>query len=655
MALTINALLCAGLAVLLWTCVGLAFAARIAPRPLAFAIAPAIGWAVHSALALPLFRILGMSPMTVTAVFAVSIVAALVALWTGPRAAPNEPRAFTRTSILAFAAAAILALGVMAAILPKVSAEGVALAAPIFDHSKVAMIEQMMRLGVPPENPFFGAIGAPTRLSYYYLWHFSAAELAVVAGVTGWEADAGLTWFTAFASLAVMIGFAIWLSGRAAAALWVVILAATASIRPILYWLFSVESAEQFVGYQSGLGGWLFQTSWAPQHMAGAVCAVLAIFLLVRLAERPSLLIALVFALTMVAGFECSTWVGGVAYPLAAAPIALVLLLRIERSRRWNFAFCVGGAALLAILIASPLLYDQFRTTAMRGDGSPITIEPYEVLADGGFANLPAYWLIFLVVEFPAIYLTGVVSIFYLLRERALGNDRHQVVVAFAMLTTVSLVATWLLVSTLGDNNDLGWRAALPAVMALIVFAAIGLARVTARPLSLAGIVAIALVLLGVPDGAMLLYGNAVVAPTPSSKIFAATPAMWAAVRRHSAADDRIANNPQFLHDVTPWAVNISWALLANRPSCYAGAALVGPFAALSKQRQDEVETQFTRVFDGQAAPGDVAQLATQYNCALAVVTAQDGAWSKDPFAASPLYRLVEESPAGWRIYKRSN
>src|SRR5674476_485075 len=144
MALTINALLCAGLAVLLWTCVGLAFAARIAPRPLAFAIAPAIGWAVHSALALPLFHVLGMSRMTVTAVFAASIVAALVALWTGPRAAPNEPRAFTRTSILAFAAAAILALGVMAAILPKVSAEGVALTAPIFDHSKVAMIEQMM-------------------------------------------------------------------------------------------------------------------------------------------------------------------------------------------------------------------------------------------------------------------------------------------------------------------------------------------------------------------------------------------------------------------------------------------------------------------------------------------------------------------------------
>ena len=35
------------------------------------------------------------------------------------------------------------------------------------------------------------------------------------------------------------------------------------------------------------------------------------------------------------------------------------------------------------------------------------------------------------------------------------------------------------------------------------------------------------------------------------------------------------------------------------------------------------------------------------------VVTAQDGAWAKDPFAASPHYELVETKNGEWRIYRR--
>ena len=80
----------------------------------------------------------------------------------------------------AFAAAAILALVPAAALLPKFSSDAVSLSDPIFDHSKSAIIDAMTRLGLPPANPVFGAFGAPGKLVYYYLWHFSAAELALV-------------------------------------------------------------------------------------------------------------------------------------------------------------------------------------------------------------------------------------------------------------------------------------------------------------------------------------------------------------------------------------------------------------------------------------------------------------------------------------------
>jgi hypothetical protein len=163
--------------------------------------------------------------------------------------------------------------------------------------------------------------------------------------------------------------------------------------------------------------------------------------------------------------------------------------------------------------------------------------------------------------------------------------------------------------------------------------------------------VAIVLILLGLPDGARFGYGSFVVKPGPSAKAFAATPSLWQAVRRYTPTDERVANNPAFMERVTPWGVNISWALLADRRSCYAGLALIGPFSAQSHARQEEIDAQFARVFAGQARPGDVEQLATNYHCATAVVVPSDGAWSSDPFAASPFYRLTEGT-ADWRIYR---
>ena len=151
----------------------------------------------------------------------------------------------------------------------------------------------------------------------------------------------------------------------------------------------------------------------------------------------------------------------------------------------------------------------------------------------------------------------------------------------------------------------------------------------------------------------MLIYGNAVVAPNASAEDFRGD--AGACGRRCAAtppADERVANNPLFLEHMTPWPVNISWALLANRRSCYASAALVGPFSAVAASRATSaIDAQFNRVFAGEADADDIAQLATQYNCSVAVVTPQDGAWRRDPFAASPYYRLVEDN-AAWRIYK---
>jgi hypothetical protein len=546
----------------------------------------------------------------------------------------------------------------LVAILPKVVDYGVILAAPIFDHSKVAIIDEISRSGLPPKNPFFGEPGENTRLAYYYLWHFSAAELSLLLGASGWEADAALTWFTAFSSLMLMVGLARWISGRGSAAIWVLLLAATASLRPVLGFVFFPEVLDPLISPATGFGGWLFQASWAPQHLASASCVVLATLLMGQIAHRASFFLLATFVLVVVAGFESSTWVGGITFAVAAVMAGTAMLMRCKPPQRLPFLMRGMTAAAFAVGLASPLLLDQYVTTVMSSGDLPIAVHPYEVLGEllpeglRRVLDVPAFWLVLLVVEFPAFYVTGSVELAHVLGSRETEPAQMDAAVPLASLAGASLMIAWLFVSTIGGNNDLGWRAALPGIIVLLVFAAVGLSRWLAASAAIAATAAISAFVLGLPGGIRILHDSAVGIAQSPKEDFAATPVMWDAVRRHSSPDERIGNNPLFLQHVTPWPINISWALLSNRRSCFAGRELALVFVPLSSLRREEINAQFIRVFAGRGSTNDVRELANVYGCQVIVVTATDGAWLHDPFAASTYYRLVNETSDKWRIYR---
>ena len=156
------------------------------------------------------------------------------------------------------------------------------------------------------------------------------------------------------------------------------------------------------------------------------------------------------------------------------------------------------------------------------------------------------------------------------------------------------------------------------------------------------------------PDFILTIRDN-IIAPRqpPDGKVFAAAPDLWAAVRRHAAPAARIANNPDFLADLTPWPVNISWALLASRSSCFAGREMAIAFAPLSPELRSLIDAECKRVFEGKGTPSDVQDLATKYGCDVVVLVPQDKAWDQDPFAAGPDYRLADARDGRWRIYVR--
>jgi hypothetical protein len=657
MASLFHAALCALLAAAFWPLLGYAVGRHLLPRPLARGAAPVLGWAIHSAALLPIYCLLGFSPIAVLGSGALCVVAAAVSL--ARPAAPVKDGDDATIPVWAFAAAALLALVPAAAILPKFYGGAVQLADPIFDHSKIAIVDAMTRLGLPPVNPVFGEFGAPGHLAYYYLWHFSAAELAQALGASGWEADIGLTWFTAFASLSLMMAIAVWLGKRAGAAVWVVVLAAAASLWVTLAWLLGGDDFVPWLWPPIGMAGWLFQATWVPQHLMAASCAVMAMLTIVQYTQRQRPALLFILALLVVAGFESSTYVGGVTFGIAALVAAPILIAATAPARRLHFVAGLAIAAALAVGLAAPFVLDQLATLHARGNGSPLIVAPYHVL--GPFLppwprhllDLPAYWLILLPLELPAAYCAGAIALAVALRS-AMPRPEKLAVAALTVMAGAGLVISWLLASTLGDNNDLGLRAIVPAEMILIVAAAAGC--VGGRGRARAAIVATALagLALSLPDTVGLIRSNIAGEPNPGGDIFAQTPELWAAVRRHAAPQARVANNPLFLRDLTAWPVNISWALLADRSSCFAGEELALAFAPLSPARRHAIQAQFVRVFAGDGSAADVGAMAKQYGCEVVVVVPQDGAWRNDPFAAGPDYRLAETRDGRWRIYVRT-
>jgi hypothetical protein len=649
----LHVFLCSAAAFLFWGAIGLALGRRLLPASLVLPAAPALGWAVHSAVALPLYRLIGFTPLSV-ALGSLFFLAAAGLLLRSPM---QSREADIRIPAWGFAFAALLAAVPVLALFPKFSADAVTLSGPIFDHSKIAMIDQMTRLGLPPGNPFIGEAGHDAPLAYYYLWHFSAAELGLIPGVSGWEADIALSASTAFSSLTLMMGIAAWIGGRAAAGLWVVPLAFAASLHPVVELVFGAENFYSYILPPTGFSGWLFQTTWAPQHTAATSCVMLSSVLLFQLTRRLSPLTVVVFSLTAVAGYESSTWVGGIVFA-AAAPVMAAILLADGSMQRLRFIGSCAAAALLAAALAVPFLHDQLLSATARAGGSPIVFSPYSVLdfPDSDVVrralDIPAFWLVLLLMEFPAIYLPGLVSLAGRLRGKsASGPPLLMSWLLFGLMATSLVIAGYFTI-TFAENNDLGWRAVLPAVSVLTIFAATGLARWLAWPSPIAAAFALACLALALPRSVELVAENLRGRPSASAKAFATTPEMWAAVRRVTAPAERVANNPQFMADMTPWPVNISWALFADRASCFAGSELVLPYSSLPRARVDEIDQQFQRVFDGGGTAGDLRDMANRYQCRTVVLTAQDGAWTKDPFAKSVDFTLAEEKAGAWRIYR---
>ena len=128
----LHVFLCCAAALLFWGIVGLALSRRLMPATLALPVSPAFGWAVHSALVLPVYRLIGFTPVTVALVSSLFLAFALLTLRLLEPADNDVTGA--RVPAWAYVLAALLAVVPASALFPKFYGDAIALAGPIFDH-----------------------------------------------------------------------------------------------------------------------------------------------------------------------------------------------------------------------------------------------------------------------------------------------------------------------------------------------------------------------------------------------------------------------------------------------------------------------------------------------------------------------------------------
>jgi hypothetical protein len=271
-----------------------------------------------------------------------------------------------------------------------------------------------------------------------------------------------------------------------------------------------------------------------------ATCAVAAVILISELARGGSALLVMTLGAGDRSGFRkfdldrwgyvrCSGARGRDRDNWASSARAATALHRVPCCRgRFGHVLCDAAPA---------------RSIGCNGrQGSPIALQLYPVLESYFSHSLraaldpPAFWVVLLPIELPAIYVIGMIALVQLFSSRKFEDDRSHAVRAVAALALTSLSVCWLLTSTLAENDDLGWRAILAAAMALTVLAAAALSGWIAARARIAVTAAGVATIVGLPGGIDVMRSYVTGQTVPPARLFAASSQLWAAVRHHSGA-----------------------------------------------------------------------------------------------------------------------
>jgi hypothetical protein len=646
-------------------------------------VAPALGLCTYGPFSLAVTAILGYS--TETLIITWLLFQALAWLWlrqTTYSSIPAEDfcQLSSRHSLLLLLGAALWAIIPTINIFPAVYQGGLFVNDSIFDHAKIAIVDAIAREGLLPINPYYAPEGETILLIYYYTWHFLASQLKLLVGVTGWQAEVALNWFTGLATLSFLCALAIRFTRQARTGVFLLLFALTGPLADLLPWLLGPRW-ENWVAYPPihGLELLWIQMSWVPQHVFSALSVVVLIFLITRVlsSNRWQPNYAVIAGLSSAAAFGASTWVGGVGLTLSLPFLVIAaLLLRLPRFHYINALQVALLAVIVSILFALPAFISQASGPAVTSAELPfgwrlytatrlVNKEPYW----GYIGHILLFWLQFLPLNLGIVFVLG--SLTLLVRSVTVLEER--IFQALSIGSTLGFLLIVQFVSSTILNNDLGWRNVLVPVMLLLVWSAIALTDLMScqvitmvkwrfntrlirwRPAILS------LVIVGLTVG-ILSSIRLWHFPDPSYRQpdahtlalhqgFLRQQQAWAKVREYAGPTDRVQSNPDGYATITPWPVTLPYALFADRAIAYANVEYATVFAYRYDRTKNIQQYQLIQqVFSAQPSEQALRKLHDTLKVKVLLVDKFDAVWHTNAIERSGFYQLVYQE-ADFKIY----
>ncbi len=370
---------------------------------------------------------------------------------------------------------------------------------------RIAIIDAVVRTGLPPANPFYFT-GSPAPMPYYYFWYVLCAAVVKLAHVSARQSFIASCIWAGFGLLATVKLYTQHFFRWERRQRWMaygLLLVSGADLLPALGQAILQPSLNGDTEWWSvdPIDAWPDSLLWVPHHVASVLCCLLGFLFLWRTREpisrRAQSCAILLAAMAFASGFGLSVYVA-----FGFALLMLAWCARLWLFRPWDRAAFLGhlaiaGALGAVLLIPFALELAAHLVRATDGAGRPVhtfSLSVRRMIDPGLVTSLPVFavWnrshpapldvavrclllLPGLAMEL-GLYGAVLVLLLWVNRRRAkgvpeaMGQDEARDTSLF--FCVAGLITTMFLSSSVISNNDFGYRAVmLPQFFLLLLTA----------------------------------------------------------------------------------------------------------------------------------------------------------------------------------------
>ncbi|ALG66643.1 hypothetical protein [Beggiatoa leptomitoformis] len=326
----------------------------------------------------------------------------------------------------------------------------------------------------------------------------------------------------------------------------------------------------------------------------------------------------------------------------------------------------------MTTLFSLPLLISQVSGPSLAESQLPFGFEIYNSTAlasrevfKGQLIHIIAFWVQYLPLSLGISYLLGIFGLFAYRGQNEEARNFHYLSVA----GTIGFLLVTLFIKSTFWNNSFGWRAVLPPLMLLLIWAGVAaslpytavLTHWREKALFVRWRRAIPVILTcGITIGILatirimhlpLHFQNATPEEISLHQGFLKQYQAWETVRTLTQPSDIVQSNPDGYLALTPWPATLPYALFADRKIAYANIEYATVFAYRYDAEKNKQQYQIIR--SAFAAPVEAKTLLTlrdQYNIKALLVDQHDSIWQSPYIEQSGVYQLAYQND-DYKVY----